>query len=176
MDTSNWSLVARTVWVARYTTGGNRKYRPRLRRFRFHRPCHCLRLLSRCLRSSGTTMMIETHILDATRQRWKLIVNVAIGVLMLAVFLGVQLFGHHLAEGWRVGLMLSTSLLGIAGLTFAAMEIRRPNCGARWYWNLLREGKIGHRVDWVSLQSKCPKCGMSSERLASLKRWPQERV
>ena len=111
--------------------------------------------------------MFKGTILTATKQRWKLGLSTITGVLCIAVFIRVQFFGETLSALRQFELMAIAAIVWGLAFSFALRNIRCPNCQTRWYldnWN----ARIGRRMEPMSLQTKCPKCGLHSEQLARL--------
>ena len=49
-------------------------------------------------------------------------------------------------------------LIGLVGFVYCCLGIRCPECGQRWYWQVLKENRLG----WVKRllqQSECQSCG-----------------
>ena len=105
-----------------------------------------------------STMLLETSVVRKSGQWWKVV------VATWAVIVGAGLVGYQLSQ---IGSMAPESppvfamvggAIDLLGLLIAYIAVRCQNCGARWIWLAMTEQHAGNWWNWLSAQSKCPRC------------------
>ena len=98
-------------------------------------------------------------------QAWKIAVA---GIALLAglvVSLASWLELPPVADLGIIG-ALSTTILVLGSLAFAAWAVRCPTCDARWVWIAVSERDHGEWLPWALGLEFCPRCGYGSRPYA----------
>jgi hypothetical protein len=103
---------------------------------------------------------METHVVDASGQRWKLMTlhfaSVVAGVLM-----AYSLWRIDQLEAGRFALLMGAGVvIGLAALVWCCLSLRCPSCRTPWFWHAVsRQPKNAWHV-WFSAMTSCPECGL----------------
>lgn len=89
--------------------------------------------------------------LKATGQLWNFYLS-----QLATVVSGVTLYlGHHID---RMDAVLVGMGMAFAVLVTAALGIRCPKCGSKWFWHAISTQNAGSWYWWLLQETKCPQC------------------
>jgi predicted RNA-binding Zn-ribbon protein involved in translation (DUF1610 family) len=107
--------------------------------------------------------MASNHVPLLAAQRWKLWLAFAV-ILAAGAFMWFDAWFSTVLQLPRYVPTLIGTSLGLVALLVACLSIRCPSCGKRFVWHALSTMPSHSWLEWLLVESTCPKCGFQSSR------------